>query len=157
MRTSIVALVVALLCNAGLAVADGNCIYQDREYLTGSDVCQMGVRYRCDHGAWQGQSEPCALHSALAQARCEFEGQVYASGRVTCRADIREQQRCDGGEWRAIGTPCVASDGLVALSTQARTCPYGGAQFQSQSIMCKGGDTFVCEAGRWNSLRTRCQ
>ena len=157
MRILVGALAVALLCHAGPAFADGSCAYQGNDYLNGSDVCQMGTRYRCQHGVWQRESEPCSLHYALAQASCEYEGQVYAAGRVTCRVDIQQQQRCDGGQWQSIGTPCVASEGLVALSTQARTCLYGGAHFQAQSIMCKEGLTFVCQGGSWVNLQTPCE
>jgi hypothetical protein len=157
MRTLIAALGIALLWNAGSALADGSCPYRGNDYLSGSEVCQMGTRYRCDYGAWQRLREPCPLQSILSREGCEYEGEFYAAGRVTCRSDTQRQQRCDGGTWQSIGTPCVAPAGTLPQLAQATTCAYGGAQFLAQSIMCRNGTTFVCQAGAWNSLRTACE
>jgi len=160
MRTLIVALGVTLVCGAGLAFADGSCDFQGKDYLNGSDICRAGTRYRCENSEWHALGTPCALQSALAQAGCEYLGESYPSGRVECQSGI--QQRCDGGAWQSLGTRCddttVATfSGFFARSVDDRTCAYGGAQFQEQSIMCRSGTTFLCEGGRWINQGAPCE
>lgn len=156
---------MTLLFNSRLALADGDCDYQGRPYLSGSDVCQGNAgRFLCDDGVWYPMNSPCALHSVLVRNGCGYLGELYPSGRITCQSGT--QQLCDGGRWQSLGTQCdpitgeVLSDGssAAAVSAAAATtsCIYEGAEFLAQSIMCKEGSTFVCQGGRWANMRTPC-
>ena len=160
MRTLIVALGAALICGAGLALADGGCDYQGKGYMNGSDVCQAGTRYQCKNGGWEMLGTACSLQSALSQASCEYLGESYPSGRVTCQSGM--QQRCEQGQWQSLGTHCgdeavVAFSGFVALAVDQETCVYRGAQFQAQTTLCRNGKTYLCEGGGWNDEGTPCE
>jgi len=161
MRTLIIAFGLALAFVAVVAYADGSCSYQSADYLNGSDVCQAGIRYRCENGLWNRLDVTCALQSVLAETGCEYQGQAYASGRVNCQDGTLH--RCDGGRWRSLGTPCgetpviVYGSGFLPVSLDGQPCRYERGRFDAQTTMCTGGRTLICEDGEWTDIGAPCR
>jgi hypothetical protein len=153
------AIVVGLVCVTGQAWADGSCSYGDAEYLNGSAVCRDGTQYRCEDGAWRWLNVFCAGQTGPSKQLCAYEGQYYAAGIVNCQSSGPEagtQQRCEDGEWKNLRLPCAIRNGAVEMPRSARGCPYEGAEFQPQAVMCKDRAALLCDGGRWIDLGTAC-
>ena len=132
------------------------CRYQDSTYSHGSTACQSGTEYRCDDGQWKGWGTACAEDSPVARRRCDLNGTSYLPGSVSCQSGTR--YRCDDGAWRSLETACTRGSDVPARAAPAgRACMYSGATVATQSTICKGGTSFLCEDGEWRNLGTACQ
>jgi hypothetical protein len=95
MRIVIIALGVLVMV-AGIALADGSCGYQGKEYLNGSDLCQEGTRYRCENSVWQQLSVPMRPRVAFLRSGVRVSGTVVPVGQgqlpIRDTAALRERR-----------------------------------------------------------------
>jgi hypothetical protein len=90
-----------------LPASPSTCSYNGQRYAGGASVCQSGIQYRCDFGAWRNLGTSCAREEATASRwprTCMIGGATIADGGSICRAGTTF--RCVDGEWVNVKTPC---------------------------------------------------
>jgi hypothetical protein len=91
---------------AGLAPIAAACSYNGRGYSDGASLCQSGIRFRCQSGAWRNAGSTCAADAPMASPRafCTVGDAHVANGSSICRAGATF--RCTDGEWVNLGKAC---------------------------------------------------
>lgn len=156
---------VTLLCAAGNAFASDACNYGGVPYAAGSTVCQQGIQFVCEAGAWSSLQVRCAPAPPVFRS-CEFNGSSYSSGSTACQ--LGSQYRCDAGSWTSLGVACatqgrepaesVLSDAQAAndirvTDVEAHRGIVTGTLFNTSHAPLRNVELLIRHTWLWNNER----